>query len=54
MEEEQVVAALIVALLVDDDDSKKKKRGKTRNWIRRCNQKGFHTNIVEELRLEDT
>ena len=49
MEEEQVVAALIVALLVDDDDSKKKKRGKTRNWIRKRN-----TNIVEELRLEDT
>ena len=52
MEEEQVVAALIVALLVDDE-RKKKKIGKTRNWIRKRNQKGFHTNIVEELRLED-
>ena len=40
--------------LVDDDDIKKKKRGKTRNWIRKRNQKGFHTNIFEELRLEDT
>ena len=48
-----MVAALIVALLIDDDDSKKKKRGKTRNWIRKRNQKGFHTNIFEELRLED-
>ena len=54
MEEEQVVAALIVALLVDDDDSEKMKRGNTRNWIRKRNQKGFHTNIVEELRLGDT
>ena len=49
-----MVAALVVALLVNDDDSKKKKRGKTRNWVRKRNQKRFHTNIVGELRLEDT
>ena len=47
-------AATMLALneLLDSGDEKQK-RGKTREWIKRRKERGFFTNIVQELVLED-
>ena len=48
-------AACLVFILLCDEDDGRTKRGKTRDWIkRRTGQRGFFTNIVQELRVEDT
>ena len=48
--------ALLGVIILESLEEKetKNKRGKTRQWIRRRKEKGFYTNIVEELRVEDT
>ena len=51
MAQQEAAACLAIALLVDDD---KKGRGKTRNWIKRREEKGYFLNIVKELNAEDT
>ena len=47
----RVAAAMICFVLLDDDEVKI--RGKTRSWKRR-KQRGTFSNIVHELRMEDT
>ena len=54
MAERRVAAAAITVLILLDDDDDTKKRGKTRSWIKRRKQKGAFSNIVQELRMEDT
>ena len=49
------LALLIVQVIDDDDDNgdEKRTRGKTRKWIKLREEKGFFSNIVQELTLED-
>ena len=35
-----------------DSNDEKQKRGKTRKWVKRRKERGFFTNIVEELVLQ--
>ena len=52
MAERKAVACLLLALL--DDDDKKRRRGPTRNWIKRREEEGIYSNLVQELLVEDT
>ena len=56
MTSEAVSRALLGVNILESLEEKetKNKRGKTRQWIQRREEKGFYTNIVEELRVEDT
>ena len=56
MTSEAVSRALLGVNIIESLEEKetKNKRGKTRQWIQRREEKGFYTNIVEELRVEDT
>ena len=48
----RVAAAMICFVLLDDDGVKT--RGKTRSWIKRRRQRSALSNIVHQLRMEDT
>ena len=51
------VAALTVYSLVEEGGEargRKRNRETTRQWIRRCKDRGFCSNIVHELMIEDT
>ena len=51
----KVVNVLMVLKLIDSDDSDDENtRGKTRDWIKRRDNKGYFNNIVKELKMEDT
>ena len=52
MADRRVAATIISFLLLDDDEVKT--RGKTRSWIKRRKQRGAFSNIIQELRMEDT
>ena len=45
--------ASLKILYVLNDNNNKRTRGKSREWIRGRKQKGYYTNIVKELRVED-
>ena len=45
--------AVFVAFEVLNGEDKKPGRGKTRQWIRRRDEKGYFNNIVKELAIED-
>ena len=49
-------AALVLALslLLDEEEQRAWKGRKTRLWIKRRKVKGYFTNIIDELRIEDT
>ena len=53
---EAVSRALLGVIILESLEEKETKNesGKTRQWIQRREEKGFYTNIVEELRVEDT
>ena len=42
---------IVLAELVDSDDEKPR-RGKTREWIKRRRERGYHHNIFQELKAE--
>ena len=46
------IAAFSLGLLLADDE-RAGKRGKTRQWIKRRQEKGFFANIVQELMVQD-
>ena len=46
--------AVFVAFKVLNDEDKKCGRGKTRQWIRRRDERGYVNNIMKELAVEDT
>lgn len=50
------VAALMLASIAEEIDLEKgkRRRGKTREWIKRREDRGFYTNIVHELSVEQT
>ena len=52
MADRRVAAAIISLLLLDDDEVIT--RGKTRSWIKRRKQRDAFSNIIQELRMEDT
>ena len=49
---EDLVSIIILNELVDSDDEKPT-RGKTRKWIKRRKERGYFTNIIQELIVED-
>ena len=51
-EAEDIATVFVLNELLDSDDEKPK-RGKTRKWIKRPKERGFFTNIIQELVLED-
>ena len=46
--------AVFIAFEVLNHEDKKCGRGKTRQWIRRRDERGYFNNIVKELAIEDT
>ena len=46
--------AVFVAFEVLNHENKKHARGKTRQWIRRRDERGYFNNIVKELAIKDT
>ena len=50
----RLLLAVFVAFKVLNDEDKKSGRGKTRQWIRRRDERGYLNNIVKELAMEDT
>ena len=46
--------AVFVAFEVLNHEDKKRGTGKTRQWIRRMDERGYFNNIVKELAIEDT
>lgn len=49
--------ALVVLGLIDSDEEKEEGsngRSKTRNWITEREELGYYTNVVQEVRMEDT
>ena len=48
----EAITAVLLFELADSDDEKPKK-GKTREWVKRRGGKGYFSNIVKELRIED-
>ena len=46
--------AVFVAFEVLNDEDKKRGRGKTRQWIRRRDERGYFNNIMKELAIEKT
>ena len=53
----KAAATIVIAEILgeeDDNEASRTKRGKTRNWVRRRNEKGLFRNIVEELSIENT
>ena len=49
---DDLAAVIVLNELVDSDDEKPT-RGKTRKWIRRRKERGYFTNIIQELIVED-
>ena len=50
----RAILAVFVAFEVFSDEDKNPGRGKTRQWIRRREERGYFNNIVKELSIEDT
>ena len=46
--------AVFVAFENVNHEDKKRGKGKTRQWIRRRDERGYFNNIVKELAIEDT
>ena len=46
-------ATLVVLCELLDSDDEKPTRGKTKNWIKRREQKGYFRNIAQGLKIED-
>ena len=51
MQVKRAAAAIIITELLDDEDLCHR-RGKTREWIKRREEKGAFSNIVKELGVE--
>ncbi|XP_065067694.1 uncharacterized protein LOC135693217 [Rhopilema esculentum] len=49
----QVAMCLLITQLLEDDECSSK-RGKTRQWIKRREEKGFYNCILRELSIEDS
>ena len=49
---EDLAAAIVLNELVDSDDEKRTP-GKIRKWIRKRKERGYFTNIIQELIFED-
>ena len=49
-----LLLAVFVGFKVLNHKDKKRGKGKTRQWIRRRDERGYFNNIVKELAIEDT
>ena len=50
----KAVAALAILNILEEGEERGWKRGKTREWIKRREEKGYFNNIIRELSIEDT
>ena len=48
------IAAIILFDILEEDGKRENRRGKTRGWTRRREEKGFYSNILQKLMIEDT
>ena len=49
----KAVAALLLATIIDETEGRGWKRGKTREWMKRREERGYCSTIVRELQIED-
>ena len=54
MRKRKAVAAIMIVCVVEDENETKRRRGKTREWVKRRDERGFFNNIWKELSIEDT
>ena len=54
MDLKRKVAMILSIMEVVDDEEPKKYRGKTRQWVKRREERGMFNNIVHELTIEDS
>ena len=47
------LAAIALLEMLEEEDDRVTKRGKTRHWIKRREEKGYFTNIVRELMIDE-
>ena len=50
----KAVAAIVLATIFDETGDRGWKRGKTREWMKRREERGYCSTIVRELQIEDT
>ena len=50
----KAVTAIVLATIIDETDCKGWKRGKTRQWMKRREERGYCSTIVRELQIEDS
>ena len=50
----KAVAALAILNILEEGEERGWERGKTREWIKRREEKGYFNNIIRELSIEDT
>ena len=53
MEDTTALAMIVVLSELVDSDDEKPCRGKTRDWVKRRDEKGYFNNIIQELKVED-
>eukprot|EP00112_Aurelia_sp_Birch-Aquarium-sp1_P012114 Seg2545.4 transcript_id=Seg2545.4/GoldUCD/mRNA.D3Y31 product="hypothetical protein" protein_id=Seg2545.4/GoldUCD/D3Y31 len=49
----KAVAAILLATIIDETEGRGWKRGKTREWMKRREERGYCSTIVRELQIED-
>ena len=50
----KAVAALVILNILEEGEERGWKRGKTREWIKGREEKGYFNNIIQEFSIEDT
>ena len=50
----KMIAAALVVMELAEEEPPNKKRGKTREWLKRREEKGMFSALITELSVEDT
>lgn len=51
---EKTLLTLVLLEALDEEKDMPNRRGPTRGWVKRREEKGYYSNLVKELRMEDT
>ena len=52
--QKKAIVCMIISEMIDDDDDYVNVRGRTREWVKKREEKGAFNNIVYELRIQDS
>ena len=52
--QKEAIICMIISEILDDDDDYVNARGRTREWVKKREEKGVFNNIVYELRIQDS